>query len=194
MAQQNSPERWLSVVGYEGLYEVSDRGQVRSLPRPTHNGIGRPIVGGILKPSRLGGRYPAVSLYKDGKQRVRTIHRLVLESFVGPCTPGQQALHANDVNTDNRLENLSWGTSKKNAADRFRNGRTFNAVKNRCKHGHVFDSENTAWTKAGKRRCLKCERRRAAADRERVNHDLTRLEAKRKYAREWVRAKRANTA
>lgn len=53
----------------------------------------------------------------------RLLHRLILETFVGPCPPGMQCCHYNDIKTDNRLENLRWDTPEANMRDALRNGR-----------------------------------------------------------------------
>lgn len=57
------------------------------------------------------------------RPKPRYVHHLVLETFVGPCPPGMEALHRNDVQYDNRLTNLKWGTHKQNCELRRRNGR-----------------------------------------------------------------------
>ena len=62
------PERWLPVPGYEGLYEVSDLGQVRSLPRPTKRGI---RGGNVLKHVSSGYGYPVVCIRKNGRGTMR---------------------------------------------------------------------------------------------------------------------------
>ena|SRR6476660_7493925 len=69
--------------------------------------------------------YPSVTLSRDGEQPTRQVHALMLEAFAGPCPPGQEGRHLNDVKTDNRWpENLAWGTRKENLADRLLNGIT----------------------------------------------------------------------
>lgn len=86
-------DRWMPVVGYEGLYEVSDRGDVRSLKRPRKTYLtrhGKELVltwfeGRALSPSADKDGYLKVSLSKNGKSKVFRVHRLVLESFVGAC-------------------------------------------------------------------------------------------------------------
>lgn len=108
-------ENWLPVTGYEGLYEVSDHGHVRTL-RP-----GRFRHGAHIGRTNKGG-YRVVDLIKDGHASRRLVHQLVLEAFVGPREPGQITRHLNDVKTDNRLENLVWGTHLENAADAQENG------------------------------------------------------------------------
>lgn len=181
-------ETWKPVVGYEGLYEVSDQGRVKSLPRPTHNGMGRPIRGGVLTHMLVTKRrYPQVSLYRNGKQRLRRIHRLVLEAFVGPCPEGMQCLHANDVADDNRLVNLRWGTRSENIRECVQNGGHRNTRKTECKYGHEFTEENTRRDRPGRRQCLTCDRDRAATDRERRRGDSVRQAHNRDYQRAWMR-------
>ena len=75
-----------------------------------------------LKP-HIDRGYAQVALRRNGKLRSYRVHRLVLEAFVGPCPDGQECRHKNGVSTDNRLENLCWGTPKDNRADARRQGR-----------------------------------------------------------------------
>ncbi len=89
-------ERWLPVVGLEGTYEVSDLGNVRSLDRTIgHGNRTRSAFGCVLKPRIGTSGYPQV--YLDGK--TKSVHRLVLEAFVGRCPPGMECLHGNDIPT-----------------------------------------------------------------------------------------------
>jgi NUMOD4 motif/HNH endonuclease len=125
------PEEWrpVNAPGFEGIYEVSDLGRVRSLPRVIRqrNRWGwcehtRP--GRTLKPVITGTGYRQVGLCKDGVQKVAFVHRLVLEAFAGPCPEGQEALHGPGGSLDNRWpENLQWGTHSTNMGpDRLRDG------------------------------------------------------------------------
>lgn len=107
-------ERWLPVTEYEGLYEVSDLGRVRSLPRNTTRGK-------ILS-SSLSNGYPAVTLFRNGKRKRWLVHRLVLAAFTGPCPPGQEARHGPGGKLDERLENLCYGTRSENHLDKRRDG------------------------------------------------------------------------
>lgn len=102
-------ERWLPVVGYEGLYQVSDLGNVKSRYR-------------TLKRSLTARGYFAVGLYRKNVMTNRFVHVLVLEAFVGPKPPGMQCCHGNNLRNDNRLWNLRWDTSKANQADRIAHG------------------------------------------------------------------------
>lgn len=114
-------ERWLPVVGYEGLYDVSDQGRVRSL----FNGT-RPRTRSYVLAQQSKDGYRRVYLYKDGKSTKRSVHQLVLEAFVGERPPGCETRHLNSIRHDNRLENLTWGTRSENCKDRFITGNSSN--------------------------------------------------------------------
>lgn len=99
---------WRDVVGYEGLYQVSNDGKVRRKPIP-------------LKPGKTGKRKRTsiVVLCKNGKPRTHTISHLVLEAFVSPRPEGYEACHHPDPNPENnRVENLRWDTHQENINDR----------------------------------------------------------------------------
>jgi len=111
----DEPERWLPIAGYEGMYEVSDLGRVRSLPR-FHAG------GRVLKPSYCGP-VASVGLRRDGRSRTFSIHGLVARAFLGPCPEGMEVCHGPAGRRDNRLVNLSYGTKlKNNGEDKRRDG------------------------------------------------------------------------
>lgn len=124
-------ERWLPVVGFEAMYEVSDLGRVRSLDRvlpyeraDQYSGrvlsVQRKRKGQLLRPGRKPSGHVSVAL---GRGRSMDVHVLVLTAFVGQCPEGQEALHENDIPGDNRLANLRWGTRSENIHDAIRNGR-----------------------------------------------------------------------
>lgn len=108
-------EVWRAVPGYEGDYEVSNLGRVRSFK---HSAAGR-----LLAAHPAGTRgYPTVILC--GKKRVNAkVHHLVLLAFVGPRPPGLMGLHGDDDPTNNRVENLRWDTQASNEQDKVRNFR-----------------------------------------------------------------------
>jgi hypothetical protein len=109
-------ENWKTIPGYEGLYEVSDLGRVRSFNRVDE--LGRPRKGRILKPVvRENGRV-SVTLCKNRKQKIRFVHALVLTTFVGAGSTGLQCCHNNGNPSDNRVLNLRWGTALDNSNDR----------------------------------------------------------------------------
>jgi hypothetical protein len=115
-------ERWLPALGWEGFYEVSDLGRVRSLRRQTRTGW---RGGQLIKPvvDRRDG-YLVVALRRTGRRITRRGHNLVLEAFAGPRPKDRESLHGPGGKLDNRWpENLSYGTHRDNIAlDRIRDG------------------------------------------------------------------------
>lgn len=127
MIADHSAEEWRSVAGFSG-YEVSSFGRVRSW-RPIN---GRPetitIDPRILAQTKsAAGGHRIVTLCNGRRtgNAQRLVHRLVLESFVGPCPEGMECCHSNGDPSDNRLENLRWDSRRANAADRDAHGRTY---------------------------------------------------------------------
>lgn len=159
-------EQWRPIPGYEGHYEVSDHGRVRSLDRKILRKDGRPksLRGRVLSPYRSKSGHLSVVLALNGAQHTFLVHRLVLLTFVGTCPDGMEACHWNDNPEDNRLENLRWAPRRDNNLDRVRNGIHSMSKKTRCKRGHEFTPENTRveYRANGKsRRCIQCEKERA---------------------------------
>jgi HNH endonuclease/NUMOD4 motif len=108
-------EVWKEVPGFPS-YEVSDMGNVRSWKLKNGRGIAKSPS--LLKPSSIKGKkYLRVTLLDDGKVVTWKVHRLVLLAFVGECPEGMEGCHNNGDATDNRLENLRWGTKESNVKD-----------------------------------------------------------------------------
>jgi len=110
-----SNEIWRNVVGYEGLYMVSDLGNVRSLDRI--DGLGRLWKGELKKQTLDSNGYLTTRLSKDGKSRMRKVHQLVCESFLGHIPNGYKSVinHKNFIRADSRLENLEIVSQRENA-------------------------------------------------------------------------------
>ena len=110
--------------GYEGLYEVSSYGRIRSLPRQRRGGRSgngmRTVRERILKPKP--GKYPAVSLRRCADPMTFNVHTLVLLAFVGPCPDGMEACHGDGNKWNCNLGNLRWDTPSSNHDDRVRHG------------------------------------------------------------------------
>lgn len=116
-------EIWLPVEGYEGLYEVSNEGRVRSL---NYNKTGETK---ILKPEESKG-YLRVKLCKNRKVKRFLVHQLVAQAFVPNIFNLDVVNHINEVKSDNRAENLMWVTQKENCNWGTRNKRVFEKTTN----------------------------------------------------------------
>lgn len=115
--QQESTELWKPVFGYEGFYEVSNKGRVKSLPRlvahsNSRSGFGR-VRERILKLHKRRDGYLLVCLYNLGKKKMHSVHRLIGYAFLG-LTEDLQIDHKSGIKDDNRLENLRVVTRGEN--------------------------------------------------------------------------------
>jgi hypothetical protein len=108
-------EIWKAVAGYEGLYEVSSLGAVRSY----HRGSPSTLTGQV---DRYG--YSTVLLSKDGVERRLKVHRLVCGAWHGPCPESREAAHLDGVKANNTPDNLVWATRGENERHKFYHGRS----------------------------------------------------------------------
>lgn len=106
-------ENWRAIPGFEGSYEVSDLGRVRSIARviQRENNTPRRVPECVLKPGVLLSGHQYVFL---GQKARWAVHRLVLHVFIGPVPAGCEVLHLNHNPKDNRLVNLRYGTRSEN--------------------------------------------------------------------------------
>ena len=119
-------EIWKAVEGYEGIYEVSNLGQVRSLDKeqPVFGDKGVKIRQGIIKRHNIGRTgYHYVMLVKDGIAKNHRVHRLVANAFVPNPDNLPEVNHKDENKANNRADNLEWCTSKYNANYGTRNER-----------------------------------------------------------------------
>jgi hypothetical protein len=108
-------EIWKPIKNYEGLYEVSNLGRVKSLSRlVNHKDSNRLINERILKPWDNSHGYLQVKLLKNGKSNSFRINRLVADSFLDKLDYQNQVNHKNSIRNDNRLENLEWVSNLEN--------------------------------------------------------------------------------
>lgn len=158
---QNMAEIWKPVVGYEGHYEVSNLGNVRSVDRTVvyKTGQTRHYKGRTLKLKPSHG-YWRVELSRNSKPTCFQVHRLVLSAFVGPLPEGKEVCHNNGNPGDNRLENLRYGTKSENNLDRVKHGTHQETRKTHCPRGHRLADPNLRadQKRRGKRVCLACGR------------------------------------
>ena len=154
-----STEMWRPIPGYEGHYEVSNHGRVRSIDYIDPRGVfwrGRILKQAVQK---IGG-YPYVGLRKDGKVHTKRVHALVALAFIGPRPERMEVCHGNGNPADNRLSNLRYDTRSANSIDRTRHGRNKDAIKTHCPRGHRYVEPNLqpADLRVGRRSCRACNR------------------------------------
>lgn len=120
----NSIVEWRPVPGWEGLYEVSSDGQVRSLPRRVvrRNGTVQNFKGKLLSPALNSCGYPCARLSDDvnGRREYQRVHRLVGQAFIENPSSLPQINHKNGCKSDNRVENLEWTDDKGNRTHAWR--------------------------------------------------------------------------
>ena len=115
-------EEWKDIKGYEGLYQVSNYGNIKSLKRNI-----------ILSPAKAGRGYYYVLLCKNGKPKLKYIHRLVAEHFVPNPNSYKEVNHKSGIKSNNDIFNLEWCTHKQNCEHKTR------ILKKGCKKVRQYD-------------------------------------------------------
>ena len=109
-------EIWKDVIGYEGMYQVSNCGRIKSLKRKFV------LKDVILKNGINQNGYPVINLCDNGEQKLKTIHRIVLEAFTEPESHKNCINHIDGNKINNNINNLEWCTQKENVRHAFRIG------------------------------------------------------------------------
>lgn len=155
-------ENWLPVVGWEGLYEVSDRGRVWSIR--SHR---------TLKYRLDGYGYPTVTLCEKrnspgGRQIMVPVHRLMAAAFLRPRPDGQGVRHLDGSHQNDLIENLCYGTQQENMQDAMDHGTHKNAVaaaavavRPACVNGHEYKPGSFYFNAVGSKVCRQCDTEKA---------------------------------
>lgn len=117
----NIIEQWKPIVGYEGLYEISNLGRVKSLKYGKER---------ILKPGTDRGGYLTVNIYIDGKRKMFRVHRLVAIAFIPNPEGFEQINHKDEDKTNNVTLNIEWCSAKYNSNFGTRNERMATSLTN----------------------------------------------------------------
>ena len=116
-------KRWRPIPGYEGLYEISDLGRVRSLKRTVMRSNGSPMsIPGRIRKTPPNRGYPTLVLHRGGFRENFAVHTLVALVFIGPRPPGTEVAHWDGDPSNPRLSNLRYATPIENDSDKIRHG------------------------------------------------------------------------
>jgi hypothetical protein len=136
MVENTDPEEWKDVPGWEGYYQVSSLGRVRSVDRAVTQksrwGIQNRIMRGkLLKLNSCTNKYLFVTLSRPGeKPKAHLVHRLVAFAFHGNPPLDHEVCHTNGIRTDNRSANLRWDSRSSNHRDKLSHGTDSRGEKN----------------------------------------------------------------
>jgi hypothetical protein len=147
-------ETWAPIPGYEGRWEASTEGRIRSLPRPR-------TKGGILK-QRVNKRgYLSVTLGRETHE----VHRLIASAFLGPKPPDCEVRHVDRDRLNTRASNLAYGTRSQNNLDKRWHGTDHNVAKTHCPQGHPYFGDNLLRipSRPTVRYCRTCNEQRRAS-------------------------------
>ena len=137
-------EVWKDIPGYEGRYQASNQGRIRSVDRviPWGRGGSRFINGKVLKPAGQKTT-PHLRVVLGHGAPGSTVHSLIALTFIGPCPSGQEVRHLDGNPLNNCVDNLAYGTRRENILDVLRIGKAWRArtekqakeIKDRLKKG-----------------------------------------------------------
>lgn len=138
-------ETWKPIPGWEGFYEVSDRGRIRSVPRivPRSDGTQQRVRGRIMALNPKDTGHLVTMLRKPGSKKCMKAHRAVALAFLGPEPEGMMVCHNDGDPTNNDVSNLRYDTKSANALDSVAHGSHNRSRQTHCVNGHEFTAENT---------------------------------------------------
>ena len=143
----NKKEIWKDIKNYEGLYQISSYGRVKSLERK--DGIGRNIKERILKPGINTKKYFFISLSKNNNQKTYVIHRLVALHFIPNSLNKPQVNHIDSDKSNNYIDNLEWCTHSENIQHAWKNGLCENVRKTASINGKKYCSKKVKCIETG---------------------------------------------
>lgn len=153
---------WIPVPGFEGLYEASDAGYIRSVDRSILRSDGRvyPLKGRVLKETVMPSGHLRIDLRKDGKTIPSLVHQVVALAFLGPYPENKEICHKDGNPANNQPSNLYYGTRSDNMYDAVNQKTHWQTRKTHCKYGHPYTGANLIMFGPDNRRraCRTCRR------------------------------------
>ena len=119
-------ESFINIIGYNGLYQISSKGYIKSLDRVVNGKNGKTKLNGKILKSSLVRGYKAVNIWKNGSSKNIKIHRMIGLYFIENPKNLKCINHKNGIKTDNRIENLEWCTYSENLTHAYKNNLRFN--------------------------------------------------------------------
>lgn len=137
-------EIWKSVSGYEGIYEVSNMGRVKSVSRYVKNGNSQKYIQGkiLVNSIEKKTKYMRVTLCKGGKQKIAKVHRLVALTFLPNTNNYPQVNHKDENRRNNCVDNLEWCSANYNMNYGKRNERSAKSNTNGIRSKAVLQIKN----------------------------------------------------
>ena len=132
-------ETWKDVVGYEGLYMISNKGNIYSVGRK--DAIGRKCGGRMLRPRNHKHGYLHVALRKNSIRKNKLVHRIVAEAFIPNPKNFLEVNHLDENKKNNEMSNLEWCDTKYNVNYGTRNDRTGNKLSKKVKAVNVINGD-----------------------------------------------------
>lgn len=153
---------WKAIPGFEGHYEASTQGEIRSVDRVVPCGRSmRHTAGRVLSPRIHKNGYASVNLSVGGRAKNHTVHKLVTLTYYGSPGEGHEVRHLDGNPLNNALHNLAYGTRAENMIDAKRHGRRSNAVRpdpTKCGKGlHEWQAANIYTDPKGRQVCRPCK-------------------------------------
>lgn len=153
-------EEWRDIPGYEGYYQASTLGRIRSVdriltkPSPGGGEMSYPMRGRVLRQTRCGSGYLKVNLSRDGEKANAMVHTLVALTFIGSRPPGMEVCHGPGGMDDCSLANLRYDTHGENELDKRRHGGRSES----CGRGHLLIDANLTHPRGSRsrRQCRAC--------------------------------------
>jgi hypothetical protein len=144
--EELATEIWKDIKGWEGFYQISSLGRVKSLERYKDSGNGlQKVYEKVLIPYKANKRYFIIGLSSESKTHAKYIHRLVLLTFIGYPKENQEACHNDGDISNNRVNNLRWDTR-------------INNIKDKSKHGTQLQGESSPLAKLTEKDVIEIKR------------------------------------